>query len=64
MRLPLYARVGVQESWLCDLVSERVEVYREPVGNRYRAVQTLNRGEALRSRAFPDVALIVDDMLG
>jgi Uma2 family endonuclease len=64
VRFPLYARVGVQESWLCDLVSERVEVYREPMGNRCRAVQTLNRGEALRSLAFPDVALIVDDLLG
>ena len=64
VRLPLYARVGVQEAWLCDLVSQRVEVYREPVGRRYRAVQTLTRGEALASLAFPDVALIVDDLLG
>src|SRR5215471_15848158 len=35
VRLPLYARVGVRESWLCDVVSQRVEVYREPLGRRY-----------------------------
>jgi Uma2 family endonuclease len=64
VRLPLYARVGVQESWLCDIASERVEVHREPLGHRYRAVQALNRGETLRSLAFPDVTLIVDDLLG
>ena len=64
VRLPLYARVGVRESWLCDLVSERVEVYREPASQRYRAVQTFGRGPALRSLAFPDVRLIVDDLLG
>jgi Uma2 family endonuclease len=64
IRLPLYARVGVQESWLCDLANERIEVYREPVGHRYRAVQTLNRGEALQSLAFPDVRLIAEDLLG
>jgi len=64
VRLPLYARVGVQESWLCDLVSARVEVYREPLGRRYGVMQTLTRGEPIRSLAFPDVALIVDDLLG
>ena len=64
VRLPLYARVGVQESWLCDLVSQRVEVHRDPVGNRYRAVRVHARGEALVSLAFPDVTLVVDDLLG
>jgi Uma2 family endonuclease len=64
VRLPLYARVGVREAWLCDLVSQRVEVHREPRGNRYRAVRALARGESLASLAFPDVALVVDDLLG
>jgi Uma2 family endonuclease len=64
VRLPLYARVGVRESWLCDLVSQRVEVYREPLGNRYRDLRVLTRGGPLASLAFPDVALIVDDLLG
>jgi len=64
IRLPLYARVGVRESWLCDVVSQRVEVYREPLGRRYHAMRTLTRGEALTSLAFPDIVLIVDDLLG
>ena len=64
VRLPLYARVGVREVWLCDLVSQRVEVHREPGGNRYRAVRALAHGESLASLAFGDVALVVDDLLG
>jgi hypothetical protein len=45
-------------------VSQRVEVHREPAGNRYRTVRALSRGERLASLAFPDVVLVVDDLLG
>src|SRR5213593_666113 len=64
VRIPLYARAGVRETWICDLVSRRLEVHREPAGRRYRAVRTLVRGEPLASLAFPDVVVGVDDLLG
>lgn len=64
VRIPLYARARVREIWLCDLVSQRVEVHREPAGRRYRAVRTLARGESLANLAFPDVAVMVEDLLG
>ena len=64
VRFPLYARAGVRETWLCDLVSQRIEVHRQPEGRRYRAIQSLSRGEPLASLAFPDVGLLVETLLG
>ena len=64
VRIPLYARAGVRETWLCDLVSQRIEVHRQPEGRRYRVIQTLSRGEPLASLAFPDVGLLVENLLG
>jgi len=44
---PLYAEFGIQEYWILDLVSSRLEVYREPVRDangkwNYSLVQTLD----------------------
>jgi Uma2 family endonuclease len=64
VRIPLYARAGVRETWLCDLVSQHVEIHRQPEGRRYRVIQTLSRGEPLVSLAFPDVGLLVENLLG
>ena len=64
VKIPLYAAVGVRETWLCDLVTERVEVYREPAGGAYRDVETLDRGETVRPAALGDVVVAIDDLLG
>ena len=63
VRIPLYARAGVRETWLCDLVSQHIEIHRQPEGRRYRVIQTLSR-EPLASLAFPDVGLLVENLLG
>ncbi|MEX2146644.1 MAG: Uma2 family endonuclease [Candidatus Rokuibacteriota bacterium] len=54
VKIPLYARVGIQETWLCDLVTGRVETYRDPTAGRYRSVHTLARGDTLAPTALPD----------
>ncbi len=64
MKMPLYARAGLREVWLVDLTIERVEVYREPTTEGYRQIRVLARGQPLEPRAFPDLALNVDDLLG
>jgi len=64
VKIPLYAAVGVRETWLCDLVTERVEVYREPAGGAYRDMETLDRGETVRPAALGDVVVAIDDLLG
>jgi len=64
VKIPLYARAGIAEVWLLDLTTERVEIFREPSGHHYGEVVGLERGAALAPLAFPDLTLVVDDLLG
>lgn len=63
-KLRFYARAGMVEVWIVDVLDERVEVYRAPRGDRYDYVRAARRGESLACLAFPDVSLAVDDILG
>ena len=42
-KLPVYARYGIPESWVVDLVDGKLEVYRQPV--YYRAKESLHRAD-------------------
>ena len=64
VKLPSYARVGIPESWLVDLVQDEVLVHRDPGPTGYRAVRTLQRGDKLAPLAFPGRELAVTDILG
>ena len=64
VKIPLYAAVGIGETWLCDLVAERLEIYSRPAGGTYDAAHTLDRGETVAAAAFPDVVVAVDEVLG
>ena len=63
-KVPLYARSGIPEAWLVDLVDEVVVVYRGPSGTGYNARFEVRRGESIAPVAFPDIALPVDALLG
>ena len=64
VKVPLYARSGIPEVWLVDLVQETVTVHREPTPNGYRTIQTARRGETLTPSALPDLELAVAAILG
>lgn len=64
IKIPLYARAGIPEAWLVDLPAERIEVYRDPVGGRYAAVQTVSHGDLLHPLHFANVTFRADDILG
>jgi Uma2 family endonuclease len=64
VKIPLYARVGVREVWLVDLTTARLEVHREPLGDRYADVRVLARGERVAPEAFPDLSLDVAELVG
>lgn len=64
VKLPLYARASIPESWLADLDRELVEVHREPSPDGYRSVRVARRGERLSPLALPGVELAVDEILG
>jgi Uma2 family endonuclease len=64
IKMPLYARAGIPEVWLCDLPGDVAEVYRAPHADGYRDVRTLRRGETLTALHLPAVTLAVADVLG
>lgn len=66
----LYARAGVDDYWIVNLVDRVVEVYRRPTadaaatfGWRYQAVTVLEPGDALSPLARPEARVRVDDLL-
>jgi Uma2 family endonuclease len=64
IKVRLYARAGIQETWLLDLPHERLDVFTNPTPQGYRVSRQLQRGERLTSEALPGASLLVDDMLG
>jgi Uma2 family endonuclease len=63
LKLPLYGRRGVPETWLVDLVDEVVLTYRDPTPDGYGVVTVARRGETVAPLAFPELAIAVDDIL-
>jgi len=55
VKIPLYAKAGIEEVWLIDLDGQRVEVYRSSSENSYTEVQKLSKTQQLSPLAFPDV---------
>lgn len=60
---PLYARYGVPEYWIVNLVDDVLEVHREPREDGYALRRTLRAGERIAPLAFPDFEVPVADLL-
>jgi Uma2 family endonuclease len=63
VKLHLYAITGVLEYWVADLRNSRLMVYRDPVGDEYRSVQELRRGETVSPSMLPHCVIAVDLLL-
>lgn len=63
VKMLLYARHGIRECWLVSLDEDVVEAYRSPAPQGYQHKQQLRRGERVTIEAFPDIELLVDDVL-
>jgi Uma2 family endonuclease len=62
-KVPLYAREGVPETWLVDLPHELVTVHRDPTSDGYRLIQSFRSGQIVSPLAFPDLVIVVLDIL-
>jgi Uma2 family endonuclease len=65
-----YARAGLADYWILNLVDRQLEVYRQPgtdaaaeFGWRYLDVRTFGAGNAVAPLARPDVLIAIDDLL-
>jgi Uma2 family endonuclease len=66
----LYARAGVADYWIVNLVERVLEVRRDPVedpaapfGWRYHALTSLGRARSIAPLALPDASIRVSDLL-
>lgn len=66
----LYARAGIADYWIVNLVDAVLEVYREPgpaptarFGWKYRSVQILPRDASMSPLAAPEARIAVADLL-
>jgi Uma2 family endonuclease len=64
VKVPNYARSGIQEVWLWDLETNCLEVYRNPTANGYTSMQKFERGQQISPLAFPEFIVSVDLILG
>jgi len=60
----VYARAGIPEYWIVDVVAKVVEIYTEPDRAHavYRQVRTLERTETLASATLPQLSFPVADL--
>lgn len=63
VKLRLYARAGIKEAWIVDLVHSVVEVFWEPGRAGYARTRRVERGGALAPIAVPDTILAVNEIL-
>lgn len=63
-KLALYARAGIAEVWLIDVVRKRMEIYRRPTLRSYRERQEVTRDQRVCAVAFPRTAFRVSEILG
>jgi Uma2 family endonuclease len=50
----LYARDGIQEYWIVNLVNNQLEVYQNPEGERYNNSFTVKAGQTKSCLAYPN----------
>ncbi len=63
-KLSLYARAGIAEYWLADLVRSQIEVLRGPSGDSYSSQLTAYRDDEASPAALPQVTIHVADIFG
>ena len=63
-KFPLYASAGVGEAWLVDVEGRRVEIHRSPTPTRFRDVVVPGPDDRFAPAAFPDVSVMLVDLLG
>jgi Uma2 family endonuclease len=60
----LYAQSGIGEYWLINLVTDAIEVYRQPTPDGYQTSTTQQRGSTITLAARSEITVTVDQLLG
>jgi Uma2 family endonuclease len=65
---PIYARAGIPEYWIVNLVERCLEVYRDPVASpgqpaRYRVSRKIAPTETVSPLSTPHISIPIDELL-
>ena len=63
-KMPLYAKAGIPEAWLVNLLDEKIELYAEPADGAYQFARDFKRGEDVQAHGIADLHVAVVDVLG
>lgn len=63
-KVPLFASVGIPETWLVDLNSNHIERHSEPTAYGYRQITQFGHGDTIVSLTVPEAVISVDAVLG
>ena len=64
VKVPLYARAGIPETWLVNLPKQLIEVYFDLHNGKYRKCRKHKCGETIVSATVAGLSLKVKDILG
>jgi Uma2 family endonuclease len=64
VKTPLYAEAGIREYWILNIPKNVLEVRSEPINGIYTRHEILKPGQSVTPRAFPDLTLRVEEILG
>lgn len=59
----LYARTGIQDYWIINLIDQQLEVYRDPKGDEYMQIKTLQSGETITPLSSPQSNIAISELL-
>ncbi len=62
-KLNLYARYGVPEYWILDVIGKRIIVCREPTQEGFAQRREVSAPESVAPIAFPDLVIAVSELL-
>ncbi len=60
VKIPLYAKVGIAEVWIVDIVHQRLEVYRRPSEDGYREVLYPALQETIAPVLLPQLSVSIE----
>jgi Uma2 family endonuclease len=64
IKVPLYAKAGIEETWIINLTGEQVEIYSGLADGVYQTVVHFRRGDEARAHTIAGLAISVADVLG
>jgi len=63
IKVPLYARHGIVETWLVNLTEACVEIYREPDQDKYQYQQIAEQNRIIQPLLDPEMKIFVSEIV-